>query len=245
MSGGWRRAGLVARREWDQRARTAAFRISTVISILIVVAIIVVPQMYGGGAEPTRTVGLVGQSSPQLPALLRASGAQLGVTVETRGYPRRDGRANGPALGRRVGVACGRRAAGMEGGRRRPAADHRHVGGDDREQQQVIGELGLTADQAKRLLQPPDLASRSLDPASKERDARAALAVIGVVLLFMAIAFYGGFVLVGAIEEKSSRVVEVLLSRLRPTELLTGKIVGSGWSAWRSSRWSRDRRSWR
>ena len=87
MSGGWRRAGLVARREWDQRARTAAFRISTVISILIVVAIIVVPQMYGGGAEPTRTVGLVGQSSPQLPALLRASGAQLGVTVETRGFP--------------------------------------------------------------------------------------------------------------------------------------------------------------
>ena len=52
--------------------------------------------------------------------------------------------------------------------------------------------------------------------------------MIGVVLLFMAIAFYGGFVLVGAIEEKSSRVVEVLLSRLRPTELLTGKIVGIG-----------------
>ena len=95
-------------------------------------------------------------------------------------------------------------------------------------QQQVVGELGLTADQAQRLLRPPALPSRSLEPASKERDARVALAVIGLALLFTAIAFYGGFVLVGAIEEKSSRVVEVLLSRLRPTELLTGKIVGIG-----------------
>ena len=44
----------------------------------------------------------------------------------------------------------------------------------------------------------------------------------------MFISFYGGFLLVGVIEEKSSRVVEVMLSRLRPTELLTGKIAGIG-----------------
>ena len=44
----------------------------------------------------------------------------------------------------------------------------------------------------------------------------------------MAIVFYGGFVLIGVVEEKSSRVVEVLLSRLRPTELLAGKILGIG-----------------
>ncbi len=44
----------------------------------------------------------------------------------------------------------------------------------------------------------------------------------------MAISIYGGFLLVGVVEEKSSRVVEVLLSRLRPTELLAGKIAGIG-----------------
>ena len=49
-----------------------------------------------------------------------------------------------------------------------------------------------------------------------------------MVLLFMAIAFYGGFVVTGVVEEKSSRVVEVLLSRLRPTELLGGKVIGIG-----------------
>jgi ABC-2 type transport system permease protein len=72
------------------------------------------------------------------------------------------------------------------------------------------------------------LSSTSLEPATKEQTARADLGRIGVVLLFMAIAFYCAFVLTGVVEEKSSRVVEVLLSRLRPTELLAGKIFGIG-----------------
>ncbi len=228
MSGGWRRVGLVARREWDQRARTTAFRISTLISILIVVAIIVVPEMYGGGVEPTRTVGLVGRSSPQLPALLRASGEQLGVTVETRGFA---DEAAGRAALRSDDVSVllvdeGQLVwnADVDDQLRTIVASAVTVA----TQRQMVSELGLTADQAQTLLQPPALPSRSLEPASKERDARVALAVVGLALLFTAIAFYGGFVLVGAIEEKSSRVVEVLLSRLRPTELLTGKIVGIG-----------------
>jgi ABC-2 type transport system permease protein len=96
------------------------------------------------------------------------------------------------------------------------------------EQQRVIAEVGLSADQAQRLLQPPDLPAVTLERAAKEQTARADLGRIGVVLLFMAIAFYCGFVLVGVVEEKSSRVVEVLLSRVRPTELLAGKIAGIG-----------------
>ena len=35
-------------------------------------------------------------------------------------------------------------------------------------------------------------------------------------------------------------MVEVLLSRLRPTELLPARSSGSGWSDWRSSRWWRE-----
>jgi ABC-2 type transport system permease protein len=96
------------------------------------------------------------------------------------------------------------------------------------ERRAVIEELGLTPDETERLLREPAVRSTSLEPASPERTARADLGRIAVVLLFMAIAFYCGFVLVGVVEEKSSRVVEVLLSRLRPTELLAGKILGIG-----------------
>jgi ABC-2 type transport system permease protein len=228
MSGGVRRVMLVVRREWNQRARSLAFRISTVLSVLIIVAIIVLPEMYGGGSEPTRTVGLVGQASPELPAVLRTAGDQLGISVETRRF------SDEPAG--RAALASGDVAVLLVDQRELVWKSEK----DDQlrtivtaavrvvDQQQAVGELGLTQEQAQRLLRPPDLGSRSLEPATKERSARVALATIGLVLLFMAISFYGGFLLVGVVEEKSSRVVEVLLSRLRPTELLAGKIVGIG-----------------
>jgi ABC-2 type transport system permease protein len=48
------------------------------------------------------------------------------------------------------------------------------------------------------------------------------------ILLFMAIATYGAMVLSGVVEEKASRVVEVLLARIPARNLLAGKIAGIG-----------------
>ncbi len=227
MTGGTRRVWLVARREWNVRARSRAFQISTVIAILVVVALIAVPQMYGGG-DQTRTVGLAGQSSSQLPEILRAAGDQLDLSVKSRAYA---DEAVGLAALRSGDVSVllvdqGRLVWKAQADDRLQAVVTSAV--QVVEQQQTVGELGLTPEQAQRLLGPPDLSSRSLEPVTKEHTARVALATIGVILLFMAIVFYGGFLLVGIIEEKSSRVVEVLLSRLRPTELMAGKILGIG-----------------
>jgi ABC-type Na+ efflux pump permease subunit len=49
-----------------------------------------------------------------------------------------------------------------------------------------------------------------------------------VFLLYGLLAVYGQWVAQGIVEEKQSRVVEVLLASLRPTELLAGKILGLG-----------------
>lgn len=228
MSGGARRIWLVTRREWDQRARTRAFQISTLISVAIVVVLIMVPEIYGGGGRPTRTVGLVGESSAQLPALLRASGEQLDITVKTRALA--DEAAGRAALGSdEVSVLLVDQQQlvwKVEADEQLQAAVSSAVGVLEREQ--AIGEIGLTPEQAQQLLQPPELRSTSLEPRTKEQTARADLGRIGVVLLFMAIAFYSASVLTGVVEEKSSRVVEVLLSRVRPTELLAGKVFGIG-----------------
>jgi ABC-2 type transport system permease protein len=45
-------------------------------------------------------------------------------------------------------------------------------------------------------------------------------------LLYMVILIYGQQVMQGVLEEKSSRVIEVVASAIRPTELMTGKLVG-------------------
>lgn len=228
MNAGWRRAWLVARREWTQRVRTTAFRLSTLISILLVAAIILVPDSLGGGASRERTVGLAGESSEQLPALLRASGEQLNLSVATRVFA--DERAGLAALrSEDVSVLLvDQRALVWSAEIDDPlrAVVTSSVGAVQRAE--AIDDLGIPPQQARELLGPPDLASTSLEPATREGTEREELAMIALLVLFMAIAFYGGFLLVGVVEEKSSRVVEVLLSRLRASELLTGKILGIG-----------------
>ncbi len=53
-------------------------------------------------------------------------------------------------------------------------------------------------------------------------------AFVMTVVLFMAIATYGSMVLSGVVEEKATRVVEVLLARMPARSLLAGKIAGIG-----------------
>jgi ABC-2 type transport system permease protein len=47
-----------------------------------------------------------------------------------------------------------------------------------------------------------------------------------VLILYMTLIFYGQAIMRGVIEEKSSRVVEIVLSSLKPFQLMAGKIVG-------------------
>ncbi len=61
-----------------------------------------------------------------------------------------------------------------------------------------------------------------------EEEGRLVIAFLGTVLLFVSIVTYGQWILIGVVEEKSSRVVEVVLGAVRPRYLLAGKVVGIG-----------------
>ncbi len=63
---------------------------------------------------------------------------------------------------------------------------------------------------------------------AEAENSRNLIAYGGMFLLYMAILSYGQWTLMGIAEEKSSRVVEVLLATVRPWQLLTGKILGIG-----------------
>lgn len=49
-----------------------------------------------------------------------------------------------------------------------------------------------------------------------------------LLLLYLMILFYGQLVMNGVVEEKQSRIIEVLLSSIKPFELLLGKLIGIG-----------------
>jgi ABC-2 type transport system permease protein len=61
-----------------------------------------------------------------------------------------------------------------------------------------------------------------------EEDADRVLATLGAITLFGTIIGYGQMALLGVAEEKSSRVVEVVLGCVQPGQLLAGKLLGIG-----------------
>ena len=226
MTGAFGRAWLVARREWDQRVRSRAFVIATAISIALVLAIVLIPDLTG--TATTRTVGLTGERSAELPARIHAAGDDLGLSVDVRAYAdqataRAALRSDEAAV---VLVDQGLLVWKSEADPQLGAAVAEAVQSDARER--IGGELGLSAEEVARVVQPTTLRATSLEPVTQEGAEREELAMLAVGVLLMAIAFYGGFLVVGVVEEKSSRVVEVVLAHVRPAELFVGKIAGIG-----------------
>jgi ABC-2 type transport system permease protein len=68
----------------------------------------------------------------------------------------------------------------------------------------------------------------ALQPEDDQRGQRLAIGLVIAALLYYSLLVYGTMVAQGVVEEKSSRVVEILLATLRPWQLLLGKVIGLG-----------------
>jgi len=91
-----------------------------------------------------------------------------------------------------------------------------------------LGELGIDPAEALEFLSVPPLEQRWLDEAADRAHERLMVAVVGVLLLYVLVLVLGQSISQGVVEEKSSRIVEILLAMVRPWHLLAGKIVGLG-----------------
>lgn len=84
-----------------------------------------------------------------------------------------------------------------------------------------LGNLGMPIPEIDSLLKPVDLVS-------KDKDAAFASVYALFFLMYFVILFYGMNVARSIIEEKTSRIFEVLLATIRPEELMAGKVLGVG-----------------
>jgi len=70
------------------------------------------------------------------------------------------------------------------------------------------------------------------DDTGKETESSAAVAsIVGIIftlLIYMFIFAYGGMVMSGVLEEKTNRIIEVMVSSVKPFDLMMGKIIGIG-----------------
>jgi len=93
--------------------------------------------------------------------------------------------------------------------------------------------LGLTPSQTTRLFAPPSLTMVYTKPGQSTRPtnqliAGYLLALAGALLIVIFVSTYANIVAAGVAEEKSSRVMEILVTAATPFQLLAGKIVGIG-----------------
>ncbi|HEX4576134.1 MAG TPA: ABC transporter permease [Edaphobacter sp.] len=84
-----------------------------------------------------------------------------------------------------------------------------------------LGNAGMPASEVDSLLKPVDLIT-------KDKNAAFASVYAFFFLMYFVILFYGMNVARSIIEEKTSRIFEVLLATIRPEEMMAGKVIGVG-----------------
>jgi len=97
--------------------------------------------------------------------------------------------------------------------------------------QQELSNQGVAVTQADELLTPVKVDSFRVEGSHETRSSGAARIleiVVMIMLIYMAVLFYGISVMRSVLEEKNSRIMEVLLSSATSTELMAGKILGVG-----------------
>jgi ABC-2 type transport system permease protein len=91
--------------------------------------------------------------------------------------------------------------------------------------------VGLTAATVATVVNGTNVVVHSVvptTPVDPERSAEIASAVAVAILLYVTIGAYGSFVAQGVVEEKATRIVEIVLATIRPSQLLAGKVIGIG-----------------
>jgi ABC-2 type transport system permease protein len=220
---------LVAKRELNTRLRTKSFVIGTAVILVVFAGYFLLQATLLGDAGRSK-IGLSGQATG-ISDQLKTAAQQLGRDVETITV-------TSPAEGRKQ-VEKGDLDALLSGS----ASDLQvlvksdldkqlHAALNSIAQQQVLNakllEAGLDAPQVLNAISTATVKVTSITPPDPERDQRLVIGLVMVFLLYLSITTYGTLVAQGIVEEKSSRVVEILLSTLRPWQLMLGKVLGLG-----------------
>jgi ABC-2 type transport system permease protein len=226
-SGGTAPIRLVAQREIGQRLRTRAFVISTAGLCALIIGAGVLSAAIGDEDRQNYDIALIGDSPTGLEDTLQTVADQFDIDVKVRGATSRDQ------------AEAGLRDDSLDGAidivgmqviwKTDPPelldtvidAAWRTVSA-----QQAARDAGLDEVDVREILSPAPLELVVLEPDDDGDGLGQLVGMATGVLLFISINLFSSYVLMGVVEEKSTGVIEVLLSHVRAHQLLTGKVLG-------------------
>jgi ABC-2 type transport system permease protein len=206
-------AALVAQREIVERIRDRSLLISTAVTLAILAAILLIPPLVGIGGTTTYKVAVAGPQAEQVARAAQRGAKAFDAKIEIVRVA--DERAV------RKAVDAEKADAGLSGDARAIVV-----------RKKLDDKLGNALQEGSRQLRlqaqpPPPLPVHTL-LASDNSDDLQTITFVAVLLLYFQLVGYGYWLASGIVEEKASRIVEVLLATIRARELLAGKIVGIG-----------------
>ena len=253
MSGIFPNAWHVARREYLVRVRSRTFVILTVVLALVGFGLAIAPVVFRAlgadkpvevavaleagdlGSDPIGTLSAAlngaAAANPGSPAHFKLTPVEQPAAAEARV---RDGEIDGLLTVDRgsdgdLSFSYLTHASPTSPGALavRQAASALTI--DDR-----LGRAGIAPSDRGAIFAPPKFAATSTDAnADRARNGadfatRASLGTVLVVLIFIAILNYGNWIAGSVAEEKSNRVMELLITAATPRQLLVGKVLGTG-----------------
>lgn len=236
---------LIARREYLEKVRGRSFRISTVLVPALIVVMMIGSYFTTRGMGKGRHIEIAA-ASPALASavrvqLLKDNSAKL--TVDTlapaaeaeQGELKREVESKAIDGFLYIGTgADGAVTATYYSGS--PAdtvtAEQLEIALNHALLQERLATAGMRPAQIGAVMQPVSVNTLRVDPGGKTARSYESLAmgklIVEMFLLTMPILLYGMDMARSIIEEKSSRIFEVMLSVVRPGDLLAGKMLGIG-----------------
>ncbi|HEX2188518.1 MAG TPA: ABC transporter permease [Longimicrobiaceae bacterium] len=241
---------IVLQREFMERVRSRGFVLTTVLLPLFVGALTMLPAMVGTGGGERRVV-VVDRAPAGLGELVVRTLARPAAPGQPDAYTFRVERVAAPLDEVRAGL--NRRVLAEEidayvylppdlvaANRveyRARNVSNLQVERDVRRavslavQTARLGAAGLDVEQVAALLRPVEIHTARITEAGEEEGSAAASFFLGYVLgfmVYMLVILYGINVMRSVLEEKTNRIVEVIVSSMKATHLMAGKILGVG-----------------
>ena len=228
----WQAIRLVMGREIRERSRSGAFIVSVALTLLLVAAVLFLPLIFADDNVHYQ-VGVVGDGNQAVIdsalALANRPGREVRTTVEVIPFSSRDEAERAADTEEVDGVLMDGREIVVRGAGGEAGGALERLLQQGARSVQIEGLVASGAGEVVEILTSAPLEVRSLSGAdTDENSERSLIAFGGLMLLYMAVLLYGSMILTGVTEEKTNRVVEVLLAAFEPWQLLAGKILGIG-----------------
>jgi ABC-2 type transport system permease protein len=220
---------LVARREIVARLASKAFRIMTIVMLVAVVALVLVLKLSANQGVGTATVGFTPSVSSLAQPFTSVAGS-VGQTVEVSTVDQASGEQrvrDGELAALVTGSPDNLRIVVQEG--LSPGLSSaftvlvRQIAFN-----QEIGRLGGDPAAVNAAVDGATFDVQALETPREFDVQRLVIGIVVGVLIYAALLVWGQQVAQGVVEEKSSRVVELLLTTIRPWQLMLGKVLGIG-----------------